>query len=216
MNMSVTPEQFNRRSFVHPRLVAAGAEFREIAGAALATGFPQQPAPALGLADLSPVPRTGVKGPRALAWLGEKGWPVPEANNRAVRSEDGHVIARLADGEALILAPTDGDGRAVYDLEAAIPGEGAWATPRRDSSCWFRLQGDAAVDCLQKLCGVDLREKSFPVGSIAQTSVARLNCVVIRDPDNAFHLLTDSASAIWFWDNLLDAMAEFDGGPVGA
>ena len=215
--MSVTPEQFNRRSFVYPRLVAAGAEFREIAGAALASAFPQQAQePPLGLADLCPVPRTGVKGPRALAWLREQGWPVPAENNQAVRSDDGHLIARLADGEALILGPATGDGRAVYDLEAAIPGAGAWATPRRDSSCWFRLQGDAAGDCLQKLCGVDLREKSFPVGAIAQTSVARLNCVVVRDADNTFHLLADSAAAIWFWDNLLDAMAEFGGGPAGA
>ena len=212
--MSVTPGQYNRRSFIHTRLVAAGAEFRETAQAALATAFPGDP-PALGLADLSPVPRAGVKGRRALSWLGEQGWPVPEANNAAVWSGDGHIVARLADSEALLLGPPGGDGDALTALAAAIPGDGAWATPRNDSHCWFRLQGEDAVDCLQKLCGVDLREHAFPVGAIAQTSVARLTCIVIRDREQAFHLLSDSASAIWFWDTLLDAMAEFDGGPVG-
>ena len=30
-----------------------------------------------------------------------------------------------------------------------------------------------------------------------------------------FHLLADSASADYLWDCLVDAMAEFDGAPVG-
>lgn len=217
--MSVTPQQFNRRSFVYPRLVEAGAEFTDIGDAALATGFAGGSTPPLGLADLSPVPRTGVKGPRALAWMGEQGWPVPAANNVTVASEGGAMVARLADSEVVVLAPPRGDHGPTRSLDAAIPGGGAWSTPRRDSHCWFRLQGNAAIDCLQKLCGVDLRIKAFPGGSIAQTSVARLNAIVIRDPAATipvFHLLADSASAIWLWDTLLDAMAEFDGAPIGA
>jgi sarcosine oxidase subunit gamma len=31
----------------------------------------------------------------------------------------------------------------------------------------------------------------------------------------AFHLLADIASAEYLWGAVLDAMAEFDGGPVG-
>lgn len=212
---TVTPEQFNRRSFVYPRLVAAGATFRDIGDAALAVDFPES-APPLGLADLSPLPRTGVKGPGALAWLAEQGWPIPAANNQALITDDGHISARLSNAEILLLGPVSGDAEKIAGLEAAIPGAGVWSAPRRDSHCWLRLQGEAGVDCLQKLCGVDLRAHQFPMGSVAQTSVARLNTVLIRDEDNAFHLLADSASAVWFWDALLDAMAEFDGAPVGA
>lgn len=210
---TVTPEQYNRRSFVYPRLVAAGATFRDIGDAALAVDFPE-PTPALGLADLSPLARTGIKGPRALAWLAERGWAVPADNNLALMTEDGHICARLSNAEALILGPIDGS--AIAELNTAVPGGGVWSAPRRDSHCWFRLQGGPSVDCLQKLCGIDLRAHQFPVGSVAQTSIARLNAIVIRDPADAFHLLADSASALWFWDALLDAMAEFDGGPVGA
>lgn len=216
--MTITPEQFMRRSFVQSRLVAAGACFRAIGDAALATSFPGATEPPLGLADLSPVPRLGVKGRRALAWLGGRDWSVPVANNAATLASDGYIIGRLADTEALVLGPTHAaDGYApLRGLEAAIPGDGVWTAPRRDSHCWFRLRGAAAVDCLQKLCGVDLREARLPAGSIAQTSVARLNAIVIRDDDHTFHLLADSASAGWFWDTLLDAMAEFGGGPAGA
>ncbi len=216
--MSITPEQFNRRSFVYSRLVAAGARFVGVGDAAAAAAFPDRP----GLVDLSPLPRTGIKGPRALAWLQQRGWPVPACNNAAEQADDGTLVCRLSDRELLILpAPsqaTRDQGRCIADLEAAVPGEGVWTVPRADSHAWFALRGPDAAPCLQKLCGVDLREAHFPAGSIAQTSVARLNAVVCRAPASqttAFHILADSASALWFWDALLDAAEEFGGGPLG-
>jgi sarcosine oxidase subunit gamma len=69
-----------------------------------------------------------------------------------------------------------------------------------------------------KICGVDLRPGKFADGRIAQTSMARMNGVVIRDDQGetlAYHLLGDSASAEYLWGCLIDAMAEFDGAPVG-
>lgn len=220
--MSIAPEQYNRRSFVYPRLVSAGAHFADIGDAAVAAAYPDHPDPALGLIDLSPVPRTGLKGVRVLTWLQEQGWPVPAQNNVAERADDGSLVLRLADRELLILAAPDGAMRGqdqpIGRLEAAIPGEGVWLVPRRDSHAWFALRGPDAVACLQKLCGVDLREAHFPPGAIAQTSVARLTAVVCRDPASEvseFHLLADSASAVWFWDILLDAADEFGGGALG-
>ena len=69
-----------------------------------------------------------------------------------------------------------------------------------------------------KICAVDLRPHKFADLSIAQTSVARLSAIVIRDDRGGtlgYHLLADSASAAYLWDCLIDAMAEFDGGPLG-
>ncbi len=216
--MSITPEQLDRRSFVYPRLVAAGAEFTERSDAAVAVRYPHTDAPALGLMDLSPLARTGVKGPNALACLEEQGWPVPARNNAASPTSAGGLVLRLGDREALVLPPIGGGDADIRGLDAAIPGAGAWHVPRRDSHAWFALRGADAVDCLAKLCGVDLRERSFEPGAIAQTSVARITAVVCRDPGSTtpmFHLLADSASAIWFWDALLDAMQEFGGAPLG-
>lgn len=217
--MSVLPDQFHRRSFVYPRLVAAGAEFADIGDAAVATGFPGREAPPLGLCDLSPLPRTGIRGPRALQWVREQGWPVPEVNNTAGATAAGDLVLRLGDRELLVTAAPYGDGEAVRTLEAAVPGTGAWGVPRRDSHCSFALCGSAAVSCLHKLCGVDLRAHAFPPGSVAQTSVARLNAIVCRPPGDSegrcFHLLADSAAALWLWDVLLDAMAGLGGGPLG-
>ena len=216
--MGITPEQFSRRSFIHARLVAAGAELEAISDTAVAARYPHTTTPPLGLADLSPLPRTGLKGPHALAWMREHDWPVPAANNLASTCETGERVLRLSDREAWVLGAWGDAGQAVRHLETQIPGAGIWHVPRRDSHAWFLLEGDSATACLAKLCGVDLRPQVFACGQVAQTVVARMNAVVCRDPTDTicrFHLLADSASAIWFWDTLLDAMEEFGGGPIG-
>ncbi|NFV82197.1 hypothetical protein [Magnetospirillum aberrantis] len=68
---------------------------------------------------------------------------------------------------------------------------------------------------LAKMCGVDLRRHVFADGAVAQTSVARLNAILIRQGD-AVHLLADSASAEYLWDCVVDAMAEYGGAVAGA
>ena len=71
---------------------------------------------------------------------------------------------------------------------------------------------------LAKVCAVDLRPQVFAANAIAQTNVARLNVIVIRGdlgPVPAFDLITDLASAVYLWGALLDAMAEYDGAPIG-
>ena len=69
-----------------------------------------------------------------------------------------------------------------------------------------------------KLCAVDLRPAKFADGRIAQTVLAEVSAIVVRDDRGAvpaYHLLANSAAAEYLWDCLTDAMAEFDGRPVG-
>lgn len=213
------PARHRRRSFIYRRLIAAGASFIAVDDAAVADALPDEEAAVgrLGLADLSPMPRTGFKGPDALAWLAGQGLTMPTGNNSAARQLDGMLAVRLSDGEALLLCALSGGAGRIAHLEAAA-GPGCHPAPRRDSHAWFMLTGKHAVDCLRKLCGVDLRLHKFADHAVAQTSVARLSAIVIRDDRAgapAFHLLADSAAAGFFWDALIDAMAEFDGRPVG-
>jgi sarcosine oxidase subunit gamma len=70
-----------------------------------------------------------------------------------------------------------------------------------------------------KLCAVNLAPDRFPPGQIAQTSMARLPSIIIRNDIAgalSFFLLADSASAEYLWDCLHDAMAEFGGSVCGA
>ena len=214
------PSDFRHRSFVYRRLEAAGCTWRERNGAAVAGAFPGGAGAdaGLGLADLSPLVRWGVKGADAVAWLRREGWRVPDTNNRAERMNDGAVVARLAEGEALLLDnPATSSARLGGLMEAELPAK-CYAVPRADSHLWFRLSGTMGPDCLAKLCGVDLRLHRFVDLTVAQTSLARLSAVIVRDDRSggpAFHILADSASALYLWDCLTDAMAEFDGRLLG-
>lgn len=216
----VEPSHYTRRSFVYRRLVDAGAAFVEVDGSAVADAFPGQGGlpGRLALIDLSPLPRYGFKGRGVVTWLAAHGIAAPETNNRAQTANDGTLVARLADTEALLLPDLAIPG--ALTIPEADPGPDArcYTVPRRDSHAWFMLTGHLAQPCLQKLCGVDLRPDRFSDLSVAQTSIARLSAILIRQDlgdTPCFHLLADSASALYFWDVLTDAMKEFHGAPAG-
>lgn len=227
----VQPTDFTIRSFHYRALSAAGARFTELAGAAMAADYgadvdkEKAQAQKLGLADLSTLPRTGFKGREAIAWLGKQGLQIEDSNNRTYPQEDGSLIARLADSEAIVLGPLNGTGDRCAKLNDACETEQQAAeamrcfhVPRQDGSAWYLLTGTHISEMFAKICAIDLRLHKFPNGSIAQTNMARMNGIVIRQDigdTSAFHVVFDSASADYLWACLLDAMAEFDGAPVG-
>ena len=215
----INPENFQRRSFIYRRLQAAGAEIIDVAEAAVANQFLEEgDATNLGIADLSPLPRIGFKGPKALTWVEGQNIDVPSLNNMATPLPDGSLVARLADTEVLILSNIGDEGATISRLETMQTSQGCYVVPRAETYFWFLLTGVHAPDCLLKVCGVDIRPHKFPNHSIAQTSIARLGTVAIRDdrgPHFAYHLIADSTTADYFWTSLLDAMAEFDGRPIG-
>jgi sarcosine oxidase subunit gamma len=224
MSITALPADLPRRSFVHRKLAAHGARFAEINGGLvpLQYGGRDESAAAarLGLAELSLLPRTGFKGAKVIPALEAQGVELT-VPNQAVRQADGGLAAVLAMTEVLILAPLSGDDGRIRVLErgwSLNQADGCYLVPRQDSHFWFALTGGEASATLAKICGVDLRVGRFADLSIAQTSIARSSCIVIRADLGelpVFHLLGDSASAGYMWDCLLDAMAEFNGQPVG-
>lgn len=169
--------------------------------------------PALAMADFSLKPRTGFKGSGAASWLAQQGLALPDDPNQACLDAQGRMVARLSWGEFLLL----GD---FATLEKAWSYESAsmcFPLPRRDSHAWIVVSGEAAPKMMAKICGIDLRPQVFPQGAIAQTSVARLNAIVIADRiggRTGFHLLSDGSTSQYLWDCLVDAMLEFEGAPV--
>jgi len=225
-NGTIRPSGRLRRSFIYRILEQAGAHFAEVNGAAVARDFGSaeadlEAARSMGLADLSPLARTGFKGAGALDWARGQGVVIGDANNTACRQPDGALTARLADTEVLVTDSFDGTGALPNRLKshwsAANP-RGIWLVNRQAANFWFMVTGTHSAKTLAKLCAVDLRPAKFPPGAVAQTPVARTNCIVIRDDLGdvpGWHLLGDSASAEYQWGCLADAMAEFAGRPVG-
>ena len=221
------PAEESRRSPLYRALEAHGARFEALGGFAVATEFGRDTAAeaaqaeSLGLADLTPFPRIGFKGWNIAPWLAGNGAAMGETSNRAYRQADGTRIARLAPGEALVLAGRRGAGPLIQSLDEAwsmAEADGCFRVRRDETSCWLLLTGAHAPSMLAKVCAVDMRPHAFAPDAIAQTNVARLNVIVIRADLGkvpAFDLITDIASAVYLWGALLDAMAEYEGAPIG-
>ena len=218
------PQSLTYRSPVYRKLQDIGAEFDEINGYAVAIKVgevaPKAAAGHLSICDLSGLDRLGVKGPGTCEKLSEVGLQIPAESNLAVRQDDGTLLARLAPNEVLVLGDFDRQSvhidqiRGVWQSDDHPPTTPrGFVVPRQDSHAWFRLSGQDAPATLAKLCSVDLRTSVFDELRIAQTSIARLNAIVIRDnfaEIPSFHLLADSASAGYWWECLLDAGSEHD------
>lgn len=227
----IIPHGFQRRSFIYRQTLEAGAEFAEINGGAVAMGYggaaeiELDRASRMGLADLSVLPHTGFKGAGTVDWLTGQGLVIGGDSNIAYRQSGGEWAARLAPNEIFLLDGFVGSGALVSRLNQGwswgqeTPRKAiGYQVPRQDSHAWFMVTGRSAPDMFAKICGVDLRLHKFPVGKIAQTSLAKMNGIIIRADLGkvpAYHLLADIASADYLWPALLDAMKEFDGGPVG-
>jgi sarcosine oxidase subunit gamma len=226
---NLDPATLKRRSFIYRKLAAAGAEFAEVNGGAVAMRYPargeQETATArrMALADLSVLPHGGFKGRGTVEWLTSQGLAIGADSNKAYVQAGGELAARLAPTEIFLLDSLQGTGQligklnAAWQWAAARPQQG-YPTPRQDSHGWFMVTGDKSAEMFAKICGVDLRPKHCPVGTIAQTSIAKMSGIIIRadlGSTLAYHLLADIASAEYLWTCVEDAMAEFDGGIVG-
>lgn len=227
----IIPHGFQRRSFIYRQTMAAGAQFAEVNGGAVPISYggpaevEQDRARRMGLADLSVLPRTGFKGVGTVDWLASQGLTIGGDSNVAYRQSGGEWAARLAPNEIFLVDGLAGTGALIQKVNQAwnwgseTPRKAiGYPTPRQDSHAWFMVTGKSAPDMFAKICGVDLRLHKFPVGQIAQTSLAKMSGIIIRvdlGAVPAYHLLADVASADYLWSALLDAMTEFDGGPVG-
>ncbi|EPJ2809286.1 sarcosine oxidase subunit gamma [Pseudomonas putida] len=171
------------------------------------------------LTDLTALARVGFRGADSAAYLQQRGYRLPTQPNQAVRQHDGSWVARLSQAEYLLLGSLADDGARVAGVEAEWV-QGAqrnYLLPRQDSHAWLQLSGVHGSAVMAKLCGVDLRTGAFPVGAVAQTSVARINMIVLNvgsDERPALQLLFDRASLGYVCEAVLDAMGEFGGGMV--
>ncbi len=172
----------------------------------------------LGLADLTTFPRCGIKAGHDGQYLRTQGYNLPGGANLAALQSSGSLLLRLSDTEFWLLSDLQQQAKVfaadLVDLPATC-----YDLPRLHSHCWLALSGDMAPDVLAKLCAVDLRCSAFAVNHIAQTSLARVNVIIVRTDTASgaprFYLLSDISSCEYLWHCLLDAMQEFSGTTIG-
>ncbi len=222
----VTPLQCDRRSQLYRWHQHTGASFEALAGSVVVTAyadaeFETRQARVLALADLSTLPRTGFKGIGTLDWLNDAGLQLPTSPNLARRQADGSLLARLSENELLVLDDLGASTALPTRLEAQWcldSTTGVYFVPRYDSHCWFALTGEHAAATLAKVCGVDLRSHKFAEYSICQTSLAKVNAIILcinLAVTPCFFIFSDVSSTQYLWEAIMDAMAEFNGCCVG-
>ncbi|MGH6933310.1 MAG: hypothetical protein ACREEE_12860 [Dongiaceae bacterium] len=227
----ISPTALARRSFVHRVLLAAGARYGAVNGGAVAMDFGKPVAEEaararrMGLADLSVLPRTGFKGAGTVEWLTAQGLTIGADSNQAYRQAGGELALRLAPTEIFLIDDLAASG----DLIKRLNESWSWGAdkprtligypmPRAESHGWLAVTGEQSATMFAKICGVDLRPHRFPNGKIAQTSLAKMSGIILRADLGStlcYYVLADSASTEYLWGCLVDAMAEFDGAPVG-
>ena len=218
----VDPLAYARRSPLRRRLEAEGAAWGDLGDVAIAeTIGDAAPTGGIAIVDLSPLPRLGFKGRGTIPAMQSRGITVEATPNRAFRQPDGGLCLVLAPGEVILLSNLAGAGERLAQLESAWrieDEERTYPLPRRDSHAWLAVAGQAAPEMFAKLCAIDLRRDKFADLAIAQTSIAKMSAILTRadiGPNPVFHLLVDSAAALYFCDCLLDASDEFGGRIVG-
>ncbi|MEM8501089.1 MAG: sarcosine oxidase [Pseudomonadota bacterium] len=205
---------------------ANGAKFIHINNAEIAAHYgnpaiEEQSLNSLALCDLSALSRWGCKGAGAPAWIESLSLELPLQANKSVLQSNGGLLARLSMEECLLLDNTVSNSEWPNAIEGQCADEypeRVYSLPRADSHCCFALVGEHSSDTLAKVCGVDLRLAKFANYDVAQTSVARVNAIVIRADQKdtpSFYILSDLSSAEFLWTCLIDAMQEFDGCAVG-
>ncbi len=218
--MSAYPQNSLRRSQLYRWHHEHGAHFANIANLVVVNNYDSERGDGPGLCDLSLLPRTGLKGPDAIRLLQSTVDDTPMEPNQSILTSDDTRIARLSLEEFLLLGSVDFETSEIAMVDQALAATSGmtYSLPRADSHCLFALKGRDSPEVLAKLCAIDLRPGWFATGAVAQTSMARVNAIIIQHhfaAEPGFFLLADSASTEYLWTCLLDALQEFDGGAVG-
>lgn len=163
--------------------------------------------------DASCYSRVGFRGKNAESFLVSQGVSIPATPNESLMHDGKLVVLRLSKTEFWLVDVTNSQGSLIELLELAAQGEqGVYRLYCQHSHACIELQGERLSQILAKLCAVDMSSVAFPLGGIAQTSVARVNAIVTRqriENRDSFFIFSDISSSQYLWEAIADACAEF-------
>jgi sarcosine oxidase subunit gamma len=170
----------------------------------------------LALADLSCLPKTGLKGPLAAQWLATQGVPVPpEANTWTALPGDG-VIARLGRSEFFLEDGASGGMAAQARTVLGTGADGVYPVIRQD--CGIVLSGQRAHELLVQTCNVNFAEVDAAKGTAVMTQMIGVGVLVIRTALRqlpCYRIWCDPTFAQYFWETVSEIAVELGGGVIG-
>ena len=172
---------------------------------------------AVALADLSFLPRIGLKGPAAEQWLKSQSLDVPSKANSWTSLPGAGVIARLGRSEFFL---EDGAAADRVDAIRTALGTGAagvYPVIRQDAG--FALVGRRVNELLVQTCNVNFEEFSPEDRIVVMTQMIGVSVLAIRTNHRqtpGYRLWCDPTFAPYFWETLSEIAGELGGGVIGA
>lgn len=170
----------------------------------------------LGIADVSALLRTGLKGPRAADRLEHLGVPVPAAQNRWLPMSGGGIVARL--GRAEFLVEDAWSPGVVASHAGALREAAAGVYPVLRQDCALAITGAAAPDLFAETCAVPFAADDPSMRIVTLTSMVGVGVTVLRRDVGdlpCWRLWCDGTFGPYLFETLTDIAAGFGGGPMG-
>ena len=168
------------------------------------------------LCDLSCLPKMGLKGSQALAWLEQQGIAVPESVYAWHSLEGDGLVVRTDRHEVFLEDGPLNDRISRLESELRSYSTGSYLIIRRQDAS-FLLDGAEANAVMRETCGVDL---SQPQAGVVMTRVAGVSCMILRllatqKQTPAFRLWLDPSYGSYLWKALLEIVRDHGGDAVG-
>ncbi len=167
----------------------------------------------LALADLSCLPRLGLKGAGVSAWLGENGLKTAEALYAVTPIEDHGILVRIDREEVVLEDGLQGQVVArIRDRLSANP-PGVYRVERQEAS--FLLVGSRTIQVLRQTCGHHFRESK---GQVVLSRVAGVSCRLLPVELSGIaglRIWLDPSYSVYLWETLLGIVREDGGDAVG-
>lgn len=178
----------------------------------------------IGVADVSAAGKVIVKGEAAADLVAGALGVAPEmpgdvAAMATDAGEDGD-IARLARDEFLVVTPAGAEERVAQHLEEQRIARELFVSVINQTSglAGLIVAGPRCRDLLSKLCALPLDAASFADQHVAQSSVAKVHTIIVRNDLGAvpaFELYFERPYGEYVWESIVNAGQEFGITPFG-
>ncbi len=167
----------------------------------------------LEIANVSFIPRFGVKGAGAEAWLATQSIAVPDRPNSWSFLSKGGIIARLGKSEFLIE-----DRTIAPQLTKACKSPPAKVYPVLRQDLAIALIGSQVNELLLQTCSFNFQALSIIENPVILTSMAGVNVTVIPgviQEQPFYRIWCDGTFGVYLWQTLSTIARELGGGAIG-
>ncbi len=167
----------------------------------------------LAICDVSALPKLGVKGKGAAAWLSGEGFPIPNGTYERMPLDNGAMIIRLATDEFFLEDSLEGEAVANLSSRLGYGLDGVYRVERQDTG--LLISGRHAHEVLAQTCSYPFEGNEEKV---VMTRVALVSCAIlplILKEVQTFRLWFSSTYGIYLWQSLAEIVEDLGGKTVG-